>query len=221
MKKQEVLDILDKKLIEASKEFPNPLYLFFEMGVVLSRGMIEKLDEPKKVVVPQHVADWLEAYRNNTLGSVFAKFDNLDSNNPVKRWLWNEAREISGSATGVAQTIIAKARIFGYEIEKEQSDMNELVEQVKQWSIARGLDKTEPSKQMLKVVEEVGEVASALAKNKKDKLQDGIGDVVVTLIILAQQNNMSLEECLYMAYNEIADRTGEMVDGVFVKREDL
>ena len=52
-------------------------------------------------------------------------------------------------------------------------------------------------------------------------LRDGIGDVVVTLIILAMQNDMDLYECLNQAYNEIKGRTGKMVDGVFVKSSDL
>ena len=99
--------------------------------------------------------------------------------------------------------------------------MNELIELVEEWSKDKGLDKAESSKQMLKVVEETGEVAGALARNDKHELKDGIGDVVVTLIILAQQNDMTLVECLEQAYNEIADRKGKMVDGVFVKESDL
>lgn len=99
--------------------------------------------------------------------------------------------------------------------------MNELIKQVERWSMNKGLDKAESSKQFLKVTEEVGEVAAALARNDKDALRDGIGDVVVTLIILAQQNGMSLEECLDCAYDEIKGRTGKMVNGVFVKSSDL
>lgn len=99
--------------------------------------------------------------------------------------------------------------------------MDELVKSVEQWSKDKGLDKSESSKQYLKVSEEVGEVASALARNNQEMLKDGIGDVVVTLIILAQQNGLTLEECLDMAYGEIKGRTGKMVDGVFVKSSDL
>lgn len=99
--------------------------------------------------------------------------------------------------------------------------MNELIKQVEQWSKNKGLDKAESSKQFLKVTEEVGEVAAALARNDKDALRDGIGDVVVTLIILAQQNDMDLYECLNCAYDEIKGRTGQMVNGVFVKSADL
>ncbi|MFS0819654.1 MazG-like family protein [Lysinibacillus sp. 1P01SD] len=99
--------------------------------------------------------------------------------------------------------------------------MNELIKQVEQWSIEKGLDKAESSKHFLKCTEELGEVAAALARNDKDALCDGIGDVVVTLIILAQQNDMDLYECLNTAYDEIKGRTGKMVNGVFVKSSDL
>ncbi|MGH1841569.1 MazG-like family protein [Enterococcus gallinarum] len=99
--------------------------------------------------------------------------------------------------------------------------MNELIEQVEQWAKDKGLDKAESSKQMLKTIEETGEVAAALARNDQDALRDGIGDVTVTLIILALQNDMDLYECLNCAYDEIKGRTGQMINGVFVKSSDL
>ena len=99
--------------------------------------------------------------------------------------------------------------------------MNELINKVEQWSINKGLHQADSTKQYLKVSEENGEIAAALARGNKDALKDGIGDVVVTLIILAQQNGMTLQECLQYAYDEIKGRTGEMVNGVFVKSEDL
>lgn len=99
--------------------------------------------------------------------------------------------------------------------------MNELVKLIEKWAREKNLDIAEPEKQMLKVVEEVGEVAAALARNNKNDLRDGIGDVVVTLVILAMQNDMDLYECLNQAYNEIKDRKGKNVNGVFVKESDL
>lgn len=99
--------------------------------------------------------------------------------------------------------------------------MDKLINQVEKWSKDKGLDEAESSKQMLKVIEEVGEVAASLARNDMDELRDGIGDVVVTLIILAQQNDIDLYECLNQSYTEIADRKGKMIDGVFVKESDL
>ena len=99
--------------------------------------------------------------------------------------------------------------------------MDELVLKVEEWAKAKGLDKAESSKQFLKVVEELGEVASALVRGQEEELKDGIGDVIVTLIILAQQQGLTVEECLAYAYDEIKNRTGKMVDGVFVKSSDL
>lgn len=99
--------------------------------------------------------------------------------------------------------------------------MKELINLIEQWSANKGLNDADSSKQFLKVSEEVGEVAAALARGDQDALRDGIGDVVVTLIILAQQNNTSIQECLSIAYDEIKDRKGKMVDGVFVKESDL
>lgn len=102
-----------------------------------------------------------------------------------------------------------------------ESGITQLIEKVEQWSEDKGLNTAESSKQMLKVIEEVGEVAGALARNDKYELRDGIGDVFVTLIILAQQNDLTVTECLTQAYNEIANRKGKMINGVFVKESDL
>lgn len=91
-------------------------------------------------------------------------------------------------------------------------------ENVINWAKDKGLLKPENSpKQFIKTVEELGEVASALAKGNKEAFVDGIGDVVVTLIILAEQNGLDIEDCLEHAWNQIKDRTGKTVNGVFIK----
>lgn len=103
-----------------------------------------------------------------------------------------------------------------------ENSMNNLIKQVEQWSIDKGLDKGNSFTQYAKSSEEMGEVAAALYRNDVDEIKDGIGDVVVTLIILAQQNNMTLYECLEQAYEEIKNRTGVMSkNGSFIKSEDL
>lgn len=86
------------------------------------------------------------------------------------------------------------------------------------WAKERGLINGDNSRnQLLKTLEELGEVSRAVLKNDKIALIDGIGDVLVTLIILAEINDISLEMCLSQAYNEIKSRTGKTVDGVFIK----
>ena len=68
---------------------------------------------------------------------------------------------------------------------------------------------------------EAGEVAAALSRGQMDALKDGIGDTVVTLIILAQQHDMTLQECLQYAYDEIKGRKGKTINGTFIKEADL
>lgn len=100
--------------------------------------------------------------------------------------------------------------------------MNNLVQDVIFWASERGLLKPENAeKQMLKVMEEVGETARAMALKDEAKLKDGIGDSFVTLIVLAKQSGFEPGECLQAAYNEITGRKGKMIDGVFVKESDL
>ncbi|MFQ3901767.1 MazG-like family protein [Staphylococcus sp. 50Mo3-1] len=98
---------------------------------------------------------------------------------------------------------------------------DQLIKQVEEWSKDKGLDKGNPDRQALKFYEEAGEVGAALSRNKLDDLKDGIGDTVVTLIILAQQHGMTLEECLQYAYDEIKGRKGKTINGTFIKESDL
>lgn len=98
-------------------------------------------------------------------------------------------------------------------------NFNELIGNVTVWASERDLLKPEnATKQMLKVIEEVGETAGALAKNNHDALKDGIGDSFVTLIILANQCGLNPTECLEAAWNEIKDRKGKTENGVFIKQ---
>lgn len=105
---------------------------------------------------------------------------------------------------------------------EERLGMEELVKLVEQWSKDKGLDTGNRFVQYAKASEEFGEVGAALCRDNHEDLKDGIGDVVVTMIILAQQNGMNLEECLEQAYNEISQRKGKMSkDGSFIKESDL
>lgn len=99
--------------------------------------------------------------------------------------------------------------------------INVTIESIRMWSKERNLHKADPTKQMLKVTEEVGEIAGAIARNDIESAETEIGDGVVTLIILAQQLGLNIEDCTEKAYQKIMDRKGKMINGVFVKEEDL
>lgn len=86
------------------------------------------------------------------------------------------------------------------------------------WARPKGLLKPENHQaQAMKVVEELGETFGAILKGKREEVVDGIGDILVTLIILAEQLDINPVTALAWAKEEIKDRTGKMVDGVFVK----
>lgn len=159
-------------------------------------------------------------------------------------------------------------------------DMEDLIKKVEQWSTERGLNTAYPSKQLLKLWEEFGELNAAIARDNHDLIQDSIGDMLVVMIIYCQQlrytsvnrlfefdienydflrkldtsalidytayeilhlrnfiqstndivnrlsviaerYDLTLEECLESAYDEIKGRRGKMINGVFVKESDL
>ena len=71
--------------------------------------------------------------------------------------------------------------------------------------------------QLLKTLEELGETARALLKGDTVGIQDGIGDVLVTLTIFAATQGLDLQTCFAAAWQEIKDRKGSTIDGVFIK----
>tara|TARA_R110000796_G_scaffold169388_2_gene286245 strand:- start:1341 stop:1649 length:309 start_codon:yes stop_codon:yes gene_type:complete len=98
---------------------------------------------------------------------------------------------------------------------------DELIQNVKEWAEDKDILKSENApKQLMKVMEELGETAGAIAKNKATaEIMDGIGDTFVTLIILSYQMGLNPTECLEVAYAEIKNRKGNTVNGVFIKDE--
>ena len=100
---------------------------------------------------------------------------------------------------------------------KEVSTTNK----IRQWAVDRNLHTADPTKQALKLGEEFGELFEGLAKGNEELTKDAIGDMYVVMTILSEQLGFSIEGCIDIAYDEIKDRKGRMIDGVFVKESDL
>jgi NTP pyrophosphatase (non-canonical NTP hydrolase) len=97
-------------------------------------------------------------------------------------------------------------------------DYRILESQVLEWAKDKGiLENGTPLKQSFKTLEEVGELINAVSTNNHLEIKDALGDVLVTIIIQAKMQKLDLIECLNMAYNTISKRTGEMINGTFVK----
>lgn len=128
--------------------------------------------------------------------------------------------------------------------EKKPMNYEELSALVLQWGEDKGIfAKSTPLRQLDKTQEELDETKEALQKLasltdqqilseklltddpdtldlEEDALaeaKDGIGDMLVTIILLAKMVNMDTVDCLQSAYDVIKKRTGKMVNGQFVK----
>lgn len=89
---------------------------------------------------------------------------------------------------------------------------------IRMWAEDRGIyTKGDTKTQLVKLVEEQGEVARAILKEDKPEIKDGIGDMVVVLTNLAHLAGFTIEECIEAAYEEIKDRKGKMDNGTFKK----
>lgn len=98
---------------------------------------------------------------------------------------------------------------------KQYSELEELVIE---WAKDKGiLEKGNTLAQCNKTLEEVHELEVAIIDKNKDEIIDALGDILVTIIIQAEMNGLSLIDCLNSAYNVIKKRTGKMVGGQFVK----
>ena len=59
----------------------------------------------------------------------------------------------------------------------------------------------------MKLIQEAGELSDSLCKG--NDIKDDIGDMMVVLINIMVRNNLTMDECLSVAYNDIKDRKGK------------
>ena len=91
---------------------------------------------------------------------------------------------------------------------------------IKQWHHDRNLiDGATDKDQLAKLIQEMGELSDNICKGKD--VADDIGDMIVVLVNIAERNNLSLTECVNHAWNDIKDRKGKMIDGIFIKEGDM
>lgn len=95
----------------------------------------------------------------------------------------------------------------------------ELEERVIQWAMDRKiLFNSNATAQLMKTMSELGELADATLKRDDEGIVDGVGDVLVTLILYCELQGTCLTNCLAGAYETIKDRKGTLTpEGIFVK----
>ncbi|MDU3212160.1 MazG-like family protein [Anaerococcus sp.] len=111
-------------------------------------------------------------------------------------------------------------------------NFGELKELVLEWADDKDLLHEENADvQFGKFIEEVFEFktemdfysnkAEILKSINKEHMEDEMGDIFVTLIILCEDLGIDPTVCLEMAYKKISKRHGRTINGTFVKSEDL
>lgn len=98
----------------------------------------------------------------------------------------------------------------------EGFELIDLINKVEQWADDRNLiEGSDPKSQFHKLIQEAAELSESICKGKD--ATDDVGDVLVVLIILAKQLKLNIVDCLAFSYDEIKDRKGRMLNGVFHK----
>lgn len=91
---------------------------------------------------------------------------------------------------------------------------------IREWANNKGIyQKGDIKTQYVKLQEEAGELAKAIINNDVEEITDAIGDCIVVLTSIAYFNNITVEECINSAYQVIAKRKGEMINGSFIKNK--
>lgn len=98
--------------------------------------------------------------------------------------------------------------------------MKELIERALIWAMGKDIiHKSRPQIHALKTYEQATKLHKAIINKDQDLIEKHIGGALVTLIIQAEMNCLTVEQCLEAALKEIEPRQGEMVNGLFVKNE--
>ena len=150
-------------------------------------------------------------------------------NKPAEDWIKNNLKKSQYGADKPYIYIEAFVNWFNTITEEEEefqrafdrlNNTSNVFDQIRDWAKERGIyDKGDTQTQYVKLMEEAGELAQGLLKNKQSEITDAIGDMVVVLTNLAHLQGVSIEYCINSAYTVISNRTGKMVNGTFVKDE--
>ncbi|WP_165942007.1 DUF1642 domain-containing protein [Streptococcus vicugnae] len=114
MNKQEVIDEIENAIPDFVL---NDFQRGKETGLTYALELVEELDEPRKPVVPQFVADWYEEHKDDFEFNIYCLCVDFHDHpvkldNRIRRWFSNTSNKS-------IQTLVAM-HFFGYEVEKEK-----------------------------------------------------------------------------------------------------
>lgn len=177
-----------------------------------------------KCMITDHSITWI---MNNVRTSMYNSercfvynkaFARYFDNNPMRTVAFNISNPVPGPLTQLSQHMQKATSDVSFTGTK----LDERFTKIRMWAEERGLyAKGDPKTQYLKLMEEAGELGRALLKDDQPEVVDAIGDMIVVLTNLAYLAGYEVEYCIDSAYDVIAERTGKMVNGTFVKTASL
>lgn len=104
--------------------------------------------------------------------------------------------------------------------DEESQKLSDVITKVIQWHYDRNLiHGSDDKNQVLKLSQELGELSSNVCKGLD--VSDDIGDMLVVMLNIVERRGLTLLQCLEKSWEEIKDRKGKMIGGIFVKESDL
>lgn len=108
---------------------------------------------------------------------------------------------------------------FTIDIRESTKTYSAFFHNVAHWAQKRDLHNGDATRQIVKLMEEVGELSEGYIKERPEQIEGSIGDIVVVLTVLCEQFKIDMLDVLWATWEEIKDGTGKTVNGVFVKDE--
>lgn len=97
-------------------------------------------------------------------------------------------------------------------------NFEEIEKKVIEWGKERGiLNLPTPKPQLIKLEEELDELEDSIRRSSMSEIIDAIGDMTVVLTMISAIIGVNMTHCYNEAYNEIKDRKGKTVNGIFIK----
>jgi len=209
----EDINYISSKEIELQKSYGYKIDRQSYTNLTKSNKMkINVTEQTTTFPVPRaELADWLADNKNLSWSTEHGEFSIAEESS--RSWVLANAKK---SMYNDKRTFIYNKAYAENILNNPQLEIN--FDTIREWANERGIIKNGNANiQYIKLMEEAGELAEALLKKDKAEIKDAIGDMVVVLTNLASLNDFNIEECINSAYNEIANRTGKMINGTFVK----
>ena len=97
-------------------------------------------------------------------------------------------------------------------IEQTEAEKEDITELIKKWAADRNLNMGDPKAQVIKIVKELVELANDIDKGKEGQIIKHIGGMYVVLVVLCMQLGLDINDCAKIAYEEIKNRKGKMIN---------